>query len=173
MAQKEFNEGRDTLVMRMATVGLFLFLAGSLAYAYPQFLPAPPEQTVNRFLKAHQGDTWGYVEASLLGPKELKYEYIRTASECQLLGFRPRGDNFQRLQWALDSSTTEARLKVLHYYQPRDGQQPVTVWVDYTLQKHGDQWFILLESIIPDGDLEKYLDERGVSPEEVQTVMRR
>lgn len=170
MPQAEFNESRDTLIVRLATAGLFVFLAGSLAYAYPQFLPAPPEQAVNRFLRAHQGNTWGYVEANVLGAKELQWQYISAAAQCHLLGFRARGDNLQRLLWVLDPTMTEARLNMLHYYRPQNGEKPVTVWVDYALQKHGDQWFVMLQSIIPDGDIESYLRQRGVSPGRMETV---
>ncbi len=170
MAESEIPEAVDALIMKLATVGLFVFLAGSLAYAYPQFLPAGPEQAVNRVLNSQQADCWGYVEANLLGVKERKYEYIRAAAECELLGYRVRGDNIQRLMWNVDPTMTKGRLRVLEYYQSQQDESIIRVWTDYHLEKHGGQWFILLDSILGDGGLDEYLRKRGVGPSEVRAA---
>lgn len=170
MAESEIPESIDALVMKLATIALFLFLAGSLAYAYPQFLPAGPEQTVNRVLNSQQADCWGYVEANLLGAKERKYEYIRAAARCELLGYRARGDNLQRLLWNLDPSVTEAQLRVLEYYESKRDGSIIKVWTDYRLEKHGSQWFIVLDSILGDGGIDGYLQKRGVGPGEVRAA---
>lgn len=156
--------------MKLATVALFLFLAGSLAYAYPQFLPAGPEQAVNRLLKAQQADCWGYVEANLLGARERKYEYIRAAARCNLLGYCARGDSIQRTLWNLDPSMTQARLRMLEYYQSERDEMIIAVWTDYRLEKHGNQWFIVLDSILGEGGIDEYLQKRGIGPGDVQTA---
>lgn len=163
MQTPEATEKKTGRVAAAATVGLLVFLAAVLAYAYPKFLPPPPEQAVQRFLVAHQGGTWDYVELSLLGPMEGKALYTAIASRCQLVGFRTADSFVKRLSWSLGRTGEEVSLKMHEYYLPAKGGALKEVEVEYILERHGDMWLIRLDSIIGETGEDGYLLQRGAT----------
>ncbi len=164
METPEETEKKTGHVAAAATVGLLIFLAAVLAYAYPKFLPPPPEQAVQRFLVAHQGGTWDYVEISLLGPMEAKARYTRTASRCKLVGFKTADSFVKRLSWSLGRTGEEVSLKMHEYYAPAKDGPLMEVEVEYILERHEDTWLIRLDSIIGKSGRDGYLLQRGAPP---------
>ena len=164
MQTPEATEKKTGYVAAAATVGLLIFLAAVLAYAYPNFLPPPPEQAVRRFLVAHQGGTWDYVEYSLTGPMEAKALYTVTASHCRLVGFRTADSFIKRLSWSLGRGGEEVSLKMHEYYAPAKGGPLKQVEVEYVLERYEGTWLIKLDSIIGNSGRDGYLLQRGAPP---------
>ncbi len=158
----EEAEKRTGHIAAAATVGLLIFLAAILTYAYAKFLPPPPEQAVRRFLVAHQDSTWDYVEYSLIGPVEAKALYTLTASHCRLVGFRTADSFLKRLSWSLGHAGEEVSLKMHEYYAPAEPGPLKKVEVEYILERHEGMWLIRLDSIISDSGIDGYLSQRGV-----------
>jgi len=162
MQMPEAVEARGGRISVLATVGLFIFLSGVLAYAYPHFLPGPPEQAVKRFLVAHQAGTWDYVQLAMDAPMQLEAEYVRAASRCRLVGFEVADSFPKRLRWASGRLQDEETLKMHEYYATGKDDRTVRVTVDYVLERRGGEWFIELDSIVGEGGIERYLHARGV-----------
>lgn len=146
----------------VATVVLFVLLSGVLAYAYPHFLPGPPEQAVRRFLVAHQAGTWDYVGYVLTGPTYEREDYIQAASRCRLVGFEFVDSYTRRMRWATGKFGETETVRVREYYTSADGQRQISIQVDYLLQRRGGEWFIELDSILGEGGIRQYLYSRGV-----------
>jgi hypothetical protein len=156
---RQTNSGVTYIV---ATVVLFALLSGVLAYAYPHFLPGPPEQAVRRFLVAHQAGTWDYVGYVLTGPTHQREGYIQAASRCRLVGFQFADSYTRRMRWATGTFGQTETVRVREYYTSADGQRQISIQVDYVLQRRGGQWFIELDSILGEGGIRRYLYSRGV-----------
>ncbi len=164
MQMPEAVEARGGRMSVPATVGLVLFLSGVLAYAYPHFLPGPPEQAAKRFLVAHQAGTWDYVQWAMdAPPPQLEGEYVRAASRCRLVGFEVAESFPKRLRWASGRLNDEESLKMYEYYATGDKGHTVRVTVEYVLRRRDGEWFIELDSILGEGGIEGYLRARGVT----------
>ena len=163
MQMPEAVEARGGRITVLATVGLFIFLSGVLAYAYPHFLPGPPEQTVKRFLVAHQAGTWDYVQYPMDAPPQSKAEYVKAASRCRLVSFEVADSFSKRLRWASGRLNDEESLKMHEYYAAGSKGSTVRITVEYVLRRRGGEWFIKLDSILGEGEIEGYLRARGVS----------
>ncbi len=158
----EAVEERAGRISVLATIGLFAFLIGVLGYAYPHFLPGAPEQAVKRFLTGQQSETWDYVELMLVGPLELKVQYVAAASHCRLTGFDPVDPFFKRLRWALGRAGDDETLRMREYYTSGSSGNTVKVEIEYALQRRGGEYFIAIDSILGEGGVEQYLHDRGV-----------
>jgi hypothetical protein len=159
LAKKSNGSGAVYVV---ATVALFLLLSGVLAYAYPHFLPGPPEQAVRRFLVAQQAGTWDYVGYVLQGPVFLREDYIRAAGQCKLMSFEISDAYSNRMRWATGKSSDMETVRVREHYSSTDGKRIVTIEVEYTLHRHGGEWFIELDSLLGEGGIRDFLYKRGV-----------
>lgn len=154
--QVERNAG---IVAVLSTIGILVFLAGLLAYTYPEFLPAAPEKAVRLFLRAEDGDTWFNVQCGLQGTTRAREDYILAASRVDLAGYRVTDSVLKRTAWALGRVSDRETLKVTQYYRDPQGQL-LAVPVNYVLLRVRGQWYIDAESVL-DGGYEQYLRKRG------------
>ena len=155
--------GSSGAIYVAATVALFLLLSGVLAYAYPHFLPGPPEQAVQRFLVAQQAGTWDYVGYVLQGPIFMREDFIHAAGQCKLVGFEISDSYSNRMRWAAGKSGDMETVWVREHYSSTDGKRIVTIEVEYTLHRRGGEWFIELDSLLGEGGIRQFLYGRGVT----------
>lgn len=146
----------------VATIGLVFFLGGLLAYAYPNFLPGPPEQAVRRFLVGHQAGTWGYVDYVMSGPTELRRQYITASDKCDLIGFRAADSTLKRLRWAMGKGGSQNETLAMDIFYRKPGGGVSKVRVNYALELYGGEWLVNVESAIGSGGMQKFLSVRGV-----------
>jgi len=152
-------ERRAGIVAVLSTIGILVFLAGLLAYTYPEFLPPEPEKAVRLFLRAEDGETWFNVQCVLQGSTRAREDYILAASKVDLVGYRVTDSVLKRTAWALGRVGDEETLRVTQYYRDPGGEL-LAVPVNYVLLRVRGQWYIDAESVL-DGGYEQYLRKRG------------